>query len=130
MALTLVQRECSGCGFYRFRATAFFHCVGYQAILTESRRRCHFFTFGQPDPDRVALAQRSLRLPSAYPEFVPETEHGKTLLITQVLREKEAAKSGRVLTLSTTALITSGAKSQFETFCQKTDDLSTSGICR
>lgn len=119
----LELRDCVLCGFHRYRDESRFYCVGWQESLSmdSRRRRCHFFTFGQPNADQVQEVQRICRPISGLAELVPVTEWEKAECISRVLRERDhakAAKSAAVLNLKdTTALVTSGVKSQFETFC-------------
>lgn len=104
--------------------------MAWQTTLAAFNRRCSAFRYGEQSPEALEAARAFLRGPVSelLPEAVPVTEWENAECISRVLREKALAGGDRVLTLSTTALITSGAKSQFETFLQKTDDLSTSGI--
>lgn len=123
----LELRDCALCGFHRSRDESRFYCIGWQQSLgmDSRRRRCHFFSFAQPTPDQVFMVQEVFAPLVELVELVPVTEWEKAECISRVLRERAAAQHGFA---DTTALVTSGVKSQFETFSQKTDDLSTSGI--
>lgn len=121
-------RDCALCGLHRYRQEGFFYCVGHQATLQVFKRRCHGFSYGQPDADRVFYVQRLFWFENRRADELPEDEAGMTLLVSRVLAEKSAAGAGGFELSRTTALVTSGAKSQFETKQAETDDLSTGGI--
>lgn len=110
-------RACSAapCGFWRYRREGIFFCVAFQQTMTVDERRCSFWTAQQPNADHLARVQGIAQQSGYGPENdapLPSSESGKARLIRRVIAEKEAAAAGVV---STTALVSSGAKSQFET---------------
>lgn len=121
-------RSCTLCDLWRYRSLTRFYCVGFQESYSVDGllRRCLFFSFCQLNADQVRLIQQRIaRVVHDLPEFVPSTDYGKADLITRVLMEKADADAESAMSESntqvfdrggvgTTALVTSGAKSQFE----------------
>ncbi len=106
-------RDCSLCGFYRYRGSAFFYCDAWQETSSIDRRRCHFFSYVQPDRARIVQVRELVALGrESGDDFVPASDRGRDRLARRILGEMAAASAGA----GTTALVTSGAKSQFETF--------------